>query len=240
MLKVDRLTVAYDSGGVVVRDMSLSVARGQVVSVAGLNGAGKTTLLCAASGLLPAGGRVIGGAVKLGRNDLTGRPSWVRVRHGMAHVMEGRRVFASLTVTENLRIGAHTRSRKHAAASVEEWLARTPELAARRETAAGVLSGGEQQLLAIGRALGSAPAYLLLDEPALGLAPQAVERVIQVIDEVRQSGVGVLVAEQNLAVASALSADVHVLDRGHVVLLGTAQQLGADPLLAAAYLGAPR
>lgn len=241
MLAVDGLAVTYEHAAPALRGVSLAVDPGGAVSVVGPNGAGKSSLLRAVSGMLLAhGGRVAAGSVHLEGRELTRRRPWVRVRRGVAHVLEGRQVFTALTVEENLRAGAHTRRRRDVGPAIGEVLALFPELVDRRDLAAGLLSGGEQQLLAIGRALMSGPRYLLLDEPTLGLAPRAVERVTELVAEVRRRGTAVLLAEHDPVLSTALDAEVHVLGGGRVLFTGPARAVAGDPRLAAAYLGTAR
>ncbi|WP_344613554.1 ABC transporter ATP-binding protein [Dactylosporangium salmoneum] len=222
----------------VLRGVDLAVPEGRIVALLGANGAGKTTLLRALSGLLG----VHHGTVARGSVTLAGapihrlRPAAI-VRRGVSQVMEGRRTFAELTVEENLRLGAHTR-RRGAADTLARMYELFPVLKQRRGAVAGYLSGGEQQMLAMGRALMSGPAYLLLDEPSLGLAPRMVEQVRDLIVEINRAGTAVLLVEQNAAMALSVAEHGYVLENGRVVLDKPAAELLADDDIREFYLGA--
>lgn len=238
MLAVRGVSVAYGSV-VALRDVSLEVVSGEVVALLGANGAGKTTLLRAVSGLLALHrGAITAGTIELDGHPLTKHdPAWA-VRHGLAQVMEGRRIFAELTVDENLRSGAFTRTDR--AATRERYdhvLELFPVLAERRRVTAGFLSGGEQQMLAIGRALMAAPRLLLLDEPSLGLAPLIVEQIGEIIATVNREGVTVLLVEQNAAMALRLAHRGYVLETGRVVKHGSCGELLGDASIREFYLG---
>ncbi len=230
-LEVTGLEVRY-GGHVAVSGLDLSVAAGTVVALLGANGAGKTTTLRAVSGLV----RPSAGAVLLDGVRLAGRPPHDVVAAGVAHVPEGRRVFGRMSVLDNLRVGGWT-DRRGAAAALESVLERLPVLAERRDQAAGTLSGGEQQLLALGRALMSSPRVLLLDEPSTGLAPRAVERVVALVRELAAEGTAVLLVEQDVEVALSTASSAVVLETGRVVAGGTSAELRSDPAVLAAYLG---
>ncbi len=239
MLAVRNVEVVYDDVVLTLRGMSLDVGRGEIVALLGANGAGKTTLLRAVTGLLPVHrGKITKGSVELegARIDRLDAPSIVR--RGIAQVMEGRRVFAELTVDENLRAGAFTRSSR---AEVKEGYDRVyglfPILTERRNATAGYLSGGEQQMLAIGRALMAAPRLLLLDEPSLGLAPKIVERIRDIVVEVNRQGTSVLIVEQNAQMALAIADRGYVLETGRVVKDGPAAALREDSDIREFYLG---
>ncbi|MFB9185741.1 ABC transporter ATP-binding protein [Dactylosporangium sucinum] len=221
----------------VLRGVSLAVPPGRIVALLGANGAGKTTLLRALSGLLDVhDGAVTKGAVTLDDRPIHRlRPSAI-VRRGVTQVMEGRRTFAELTVEENLRLGAHTRRRGRAEA-LERMYALFPVLQQRRGSIAGYLSGGEQQMLAMGRALMSEPKYLLLDEPSLGLAPRMVEQVRDLIVEINRGGTSVLLVEQNATMALSIAEHGYVLENGKVVLDKPAAELLADEDIREFYLG---
>ena len=234
LLEIDRLHVKY--GNVeALHGISLSVHQGEIVTILGANGAGKSTTLRAISGLLkPSGGEV--------RFD--GRPAHSiaaheRVRLGIAQAPEGRRIFGTLTVRENLVLGAFTRSAPAEIAETTEWIYRLfPILKDRRDQLAGTLSGGEQQMLAIGRALMAKPRVLLLDEPSLGLAPLLVKAIFQTIREINQTtGVTVVLVEQNARAALKLAHRGYVMEVGRIVLEGHAQELMEDPSVQGAYLG---
>ena len=210
--------------------VTLGVDAGEVVALLGPNGSGRTTLLRVVSGLL----RPTSGAVVLDGRPLHVLPAHRLVGLGVAHVPEGRRVFGRLSVEDNLRMGAYAGA---AGPGLDAVLTRFPVLGQRRRQAAGTLSGGEQQLLALGRALMSGPRVLLLDEPTTGLDPQAAARVLDVVGELARDGVAVLLVEQDLAAALERADRVGVLETGRVVAQGTAAELAADQAVAAAYLG---
>ena len=230
-LEVEGLTVRYGAQEA-LRGVSLDVGPGEVVALLGANGAGKTTTLRAVSGLL----RPAAGHVRLDGRRLDRLAAHEAVAAGMAHVPEGRRVFARMTVEENLELGAYT-VRKGAREALEAVLALLPVLGERRGQSAGTLSGGEQQLLALGRALMSSPRVLLLDEPSTGLAPQAVEAVLAVVAARAAAGTAVLLVEQDAGVALSLASRAYVLETGEVVAAGPSAQLREDPAVREAYLG---
>lgn len=230
-LQVDDLRVCYGAQEV-VRGLDLTVAAGEVVALLGANGAGKTSTLRALSGLL----RPSGGEVRLDGRRLDRLPAHEVVSAGLAHVPEGRRVFARMSVRDNLETGGYS-LRGGTAQALDRVFALLPVLHERREQTAGTLSGGEQQLLALGRALMSSPAALLLDEPSTGLAPQAVQRVLEVVADLAADGTAVLLVEQDAGVALELAARAYVLETGTLVLSGVSADLLEDPSLAAAYLG---
>jgi branched-chain amino acid transport system ATP-binding protein len=217
-----------------VRSLSLEVNKGELVSLIGANGAGKTTTLRAISGIL----RAAGGRIEFEGEDIT-RASPRRVLEmGIAHCPEGRRVFPYMSVRENLEMGCFLRSdRAGIASDFERIFERFPVLAERREQAAGTLSGGEQQMLAISRALMSRPKLVLFDEPSLGLAPNIVERTFEIIRGIRADGVTVVMVEQNAAAALELSDRAYVMEQGAVALTGTGESLLHDPHVQRAYLG---
>jgi branched-chain amino acid transport system ATP-binding protein len=233
ILSVENLRVGY--GAIeALRGVSLEVPAGQVVALIGANGAGKTTTLRAVSGML----RPAGGSVRLFGEDVTGLPSHRLVARGMAHAPEGRGIFLNLTVEENLDLGAYLRrDRAGIRADLEKSFALFPVLAERRAQVAGTLSGGEQQMLAVARALMSRPRLLLLDEPSLGLAPQIVERIFGVLREVNETGVAMLLVEQNAHKALQLAHRGYVLETGQVAMSGTGRELLASPEVRKAYLG---
>jgi len=233
VLAVEGLTVHY--GAIeALRGISLEVPAGEVVALIGANGAGKTTTLRAISKMLqPSRGRVS----FLGE-DVTRLPSHRLVARGMAHAPEGRGIFLNLTVKENLELGAYLRrDRAGIAADAERAYALFPILAERRAQISGTLSGGEQQMLAVARALMSRPKLMLLDEPSLGLAPQVVERIFAVLREVNASGVALLLVEQNAHKALQLAHRAYVLETGAIVMQGTGRELLASPEVRRAYLG---
>ena len=231
LLEVDDIEVSY--GAVTaLRGVSLHVAAGEIVTLLGANGAGKTTTLRAISGLL----RLKSGEIRLDGRPLSSIPAHTLVRRGVSHVPEGRRVFPSMSVRENLLMGAY-HNRRHAREDMERVFTLFPRLAERASQSGGTLSGGEQQMLAIGRALMSRPRMMLLDEPSMGLAPQVVQTIFQVISEINQAGVAVLLVEQNAAQALRIAHRGYVLETGRIVLSGNAADLLADDRVRQAYLG---
>ena len=238
MLEIANLEVVYHSVVLVLRGVSLHVPQGEIVALLGPNGAGKTTTLRAITGLLGVhDGRVTKGTVTLDGQPVLGRTPDAVVRKGVAQVMEGRRVFTDLTVEENLLAGAATVSSGVAKTELDRAFSRFPILKERSRQAAGYLSGGEQQMLAIARALMSRPRLLLLDEPSLGLAPRVVRDVAAIIREINEDGVSILLVEQNAAVALELSGHGYVLESGKVVLDDTAEALQQDADVREFYLG---
>jgi branched-chain amino acid transport system ATP-binding protein len=236
-LAVANLEVVYNDVVLVLRGVSLDVPPGKIVAVLGANGAGKTTLLRAITGLLPVHrGKVTKGGIHFAGRDVTNDDAARRVRAGLAQVMEGRRVFAELTVEENLRTGAYT-NRAGLAESRDRVMDLFPVLAERRRSVAGYLSGGEQQMLAMGRALMSSPRLLLLDEPSLGLAPLVVERIRELIVDINAQGTSVLLVEQNAMMALEIASEGLVLEQGRVVRSGPGDELLADRNIREFYLG---
>ena len=219
-----------------VRGASLAVGKGEIVALLGANGAGKSSILNAAMGLAP----VAGGGVELDGRSIAGMPTEAIVRRGMTLTPEGRHVFPGLTVMENLRIGAAATAalRARTGATREEMFALFPKLAERREQLAGTLSGGEQQMLAIARSLMSRPEILLLDEPSLGLAPNIVDQIFDLIAGLRSRGVTILLVEQNVELSLDIADRGYVLAGGRIVLSGLPQELRAAGKLESAYLGA--
>ncbi|MGE5829307.1 MAG: ABC transporter ATP-binding protein [Micromonosporaceae bacterium] len=237
MLLVQNLEVVYDDVMLVLRGVSLRVPPGEIVALLGANGAGKTTLLRAISGLLdPHDGKITKGSITLDGKPLQNLSPAAIVRRGVTQVMEGRRTFAELTVEENLRLGAHTNpgARK---TGMEQTFSLFPVLANRRRDIAGYLSGGEQQMLAMGRALMSGPRYLVLDEPSLGLAPRLVEQVRDLIVEINRRGTSVLLVEQNATMALSIASHGYVMETGKIVLDKPAAELLADEDVREFYLG---
>ena len=233
MLEVKGLHVAY--GGInAVRGIDLAVDAGELVTLIGANGAGKTSTLRALSGLhRPAAGRI-----HYNGEDVTALPAFELVRRGLALVPEGRGVFGRLTVEENLAMGAYTRRERVEVKSDRELVfALFPRLAERRRQAAGTLSGGEQQMLAIGRALMSRPKLLLLDEPSMGLAPIMVQRIFETIRRIAAEGVTLLLVEQNAKLALEVCTRGYVMESGRISLADTTQRLRTDPAVRQAYLG---
>jgi len=232
MLEVRGLTVAY--GGInAVKGIGLEVRKGEMVALIGANGAGKTTTLKAICGLLHHGG-----SVHLRGEDVSNLPAFRLVERGLSLVPEGRGVFGRLTVHENLAMGAYCRKDKAAVrGDMDRAYALFPRLAERRTQTAGTLSGGEQQMLAIGRALMSRPDLLLLDEPSMGLAPMMVEKIFETVRMVSREGVTVLLVEQNAKLALEASNRGYVMESGLIAVDGEAQALLANPLVRQAYLG---
>jgi branched-chain amino acid transport system ATP-binding protein len=233
LLEITGLTAAYGQVRA-LHGVDLSVGEGQVVALLGPNGAGKTTTLRAVCGMVRTSGRV----AFRGR-ELTGLATERVARLGIAHVPEGRGTFAALTVAENLRLGAYGRKDGAAIRSdIEQWYGTFPRLAERRDQPAGSLSGGEQQMLAVARALLSRPELLLLDEPSLGLAPMVVREVFAVLDRIRaEHGTGMLLVEQNAALALELADAAYVLEAGRTVLSGAADEIRAEDSVRRSYLG---
>lgn len=233
MLKVKDLNVSY--GAIhAIHDVSLEVNAGEIVSLIGANGAGKTTTLHTITGLKKASS----GSVELeGHNLLTTEPSKI-VGLGMAHVPEGRRIFASMTVEENLEMGAFTiRDKSQILADIENVYKHFPRLRERYKQAGGTLSGGEQQMLAIGRAMMSRPKIMLMDEPSMGLSPLLVGEIFEIIQELNRSGMTILLVEQNAKMALSIADRAYVLETGHVAMNGQAKDMLEDDQVRRAYLG---
>ena len=233
MLEVRGLRVAY--GGIeAVRGIDLDVGTGELVALIGANGAGKTTTLKALAGLL----KPAGGSIRHQGEDIAGLPAHALIRRGIALVPEGRGVFARLTVEENLAMGAYIRRDASAVADdLEQVLEAFPRLRERRRQTAGTLSGGEQQMLALGRAMMGRPSLLLLDEPSMGLAPLMVQRIFEVIRTISARGVTILLVEQNARLALQTAARGYVMESGAVTLHDASAALLASPQVRQAYLG---
>jgi branched-chain amino acid transport system ATP-binding protein len=233
------LEVVYGGVALVLRGISIDVPASGVAAVLGANGAGKTTLLRAITGLLGVHrGSITKGTVELDGERIDGLDPVAIVKRGVSQVMEGRRTFAELTVDENLRAGAYTKGKgAETKANFERVLTMFPVLARRRRSVAGYLSGGEQQMLVIGRALMQSPRLLLLDEPSLGLAPLVVEQVRDVISEVNRAGTSVVLVEQNATMALSIADVGYVLENGRVVKDGPGAELRDDPDIREFYLG---
>ncbi|MDR2349562.1 MAG: ABC transporter ATP-binding protein [Deltaproteobacteria bacterium] len=233
MLELADLKVAY--GGVeALHGITLRVAEGELVAILGANGAGKSTTLMAISGLVP----IRSGEIRFKGERLDTLKSHEIVRRGITQAPEGRRIFGPMTVEENLKLGAFTRKGSSSPGSMRKVFALFPRLEERRRQMAGTLSGGEQQMLAIGRALMAEPKLLLLDEPGLGLAPLLVKSIFETIKSINESGVTVMLVEQNARAALKLATRGYVLDVGHLVLEDTAEKLLDNPRVKDAYLGA--
>ncbi len=232
-LRIEGLTVGFRNT-LAVKDIDVEVAPGQVVCLIGANGAGKTTTMRAVSGLVrPRAGRVL-----FDGQDITGRSAHAIAAAGLRQVPEGRQVFAELTVADNLALGAYlSPSRAESARRRDAVLARFPRLRERLAQLAGSMSGGEQQMLAFGRALMGAPRLLLLDEPSMGLAPLFVEEIFAAIADLKREGTTILLVEQNASAALDVADYAYVIETGRIVLQGDAASIAADPAVVAAYLG---
>lgn len=233
MLAVENLEVAY--GDVRALDeVSLEVAEGAIVAIVGANGAGKTTLIRTIAGML----KPVRGRITLRGQSIEGLPSYMVCNLGIGQVAEGRQVFPSLTVLENLEMGAMLpRARAEQGRNLERMFAMFPRLDERKAQAAGTLSGGEQQMLAIGRCLMGKPDLVMFDEPSLGLAPTIVQTVLQTIRDLNRDGLTCVLVEQNVAVSLKLASRAYVLENGRVTLSGTGEELLADDRVRQAYLG---
>ena len=233
VLDIQNLVVSY--GGInAVKDISLSIRAGELVTLIGANGAGKTTTLKAITGVIAPKS----GTISYFGNNVTGIPSFKLVEQGLAMVPEGRGVFTRMTITENLQMGAFTRNDKaDIATDIEKMFALFPRLKERANQLAGTMSGGEQQMLAMTRALMSRPKLLFLDEPSMGLSPIMVEKVFEVIHTVKAQGVPMLLVEQNAKLALKAADRGYVMDSGEIIMSGKAADMLNDPKVRAAYLG---
>ncbi|MFU1478854.1 ABC transporter ATP-binding protein [Roseovarius sp. C7] len=233
LLEMKDISVSYGKVSA-VRNLTLSVPEGGIVTIIGGNGAGKTTTLRAMSGMVP----LTGGEIHFDGTRVDGLTSDKVVAKGIAHVPEGRRIFPDMTVEENLNTGAFLRRDKEAVeADLEEVYGRFPRLKERRRQMAKTMSGGEQQMLAIGRALMSAPKLLLMDEPSMGLAPVIVEEIAQIVEEINAQGLSIVLVEQNAELALNLADHAYVLETGNLALEGPANELHDNDHVRAAYLG---
>ncbi len=233
LLKITDLKVAY--GGIkAVKGVDLRVDEGELVTLIGSNGAGKTTTMKAITGTLP----MEGGDIEYLGKSIKGRGAWDLVKEGLAMVPEGRGVFARMTILENLQMGAYIRNDKaEIALDIEKMFAIFPRLKERKDQLAGTLSGGEQQMLAMARALMSRPKVLLLDEPSMGLSPIMVDKIFEVVKDVSKRGVTILLVEQNASRALGIADRGYVMESGIVTMNGDAKELLNDPRVRAAYLG---
>ena len=233
MLEIRGLDVFY--GAIhALHDISFSVSQGEIVTLIGANGAGKTTILHAISRLIP----TKNGEILFDGQDLTGKEAHRLISMGLAQVPEGRRVFARMTVLENLEMGAYTRQNKgELTADLDMVFAHFPRLKERSKQLAGTLSGGEQQMLAMGRALMSHPTLLMMDEPSMGLSPILVEEIFQIIRKINNEGTTILLVEQNAHMALSIANRAYVLETGHIVMSGDAKAMLDDEKVKAAYLG---
>lgn len=233
MLETENLEVSYGAINA-IKGISFNVEQGEIIALIGANGAGKTTTLHTITGLVPAKR----GSIVFNGKDLTKTPAHKIVSMGMAHVPEGRRVFAQLSVYENLMLGAYTRKNKtETAQTLDMVYERFPRLKERKTQAAGTLSGGEQQMLAMGRALMSKPSIILMDEPSMGLSPLYVSEIFDIIIEINKSGTTVLLVEQNAKKALSIANRAYVLETGKIVLTGTGKELLNNDQVKKAYLG---
>ena len=233
MLEIDNINVYY--GAIhAIKGISLKVEQGEIVTLIGANGAGKSTTLRTVSGLL----KPREGTIKFEGNDIAGIPAQDIVRAGISQVPEGRRIFANMTVLENLELGAYIREDKDGIAEdMKLVFKRFPRLEERLAQEAGTLSGGEQQMLAMGRALMSRPRLLLLDEPSMGLAPLLIKEIFSIIKDINEAGTTVLLVEQNANMALSIAHRAYVLETGRITLSGNAQELAASESVRKAYLG---
>ncbi|TXC65651.1 ABC transporter ATP-binding protein [Piscinibacter aquaticus] len=232
LLEVSGLKVAY--GGIqAVKGVSFEVQEGELVSLIGANGAGKTTTLKAVTGLQP----VAAGEIKFMGRSIKGQGAWDLVKQGLVMVPEGRGTFTRMTITENLQMGAFIRNDSEIEADIEKVFTIFPRLKERRNQLAGTMSGGEQQMLAMGRALMARPKVLLLDEPSMGLSPIMVDKIFEVVADIHGRGTTILLVEQNASRALGLANRGYVMDSGEVTMTGEARALLADPKVRAAYLG---
>src|SRR5881394_1696156 len=232
LLKVSGLKVAY--GGIqAVKGVSFEVNEGELVSLIGANGAGKTTTLKAITGLQP----VAAGEIEFLGKSIKGQGAWDLVHQGLVMVPEGRGVFSRMTITENLQMGAFVRKDKEVFADIDKVFGIFPRLKERRNQLAGTMSGGEQQMLAMGRALMARPKVLLMDEPSMGLSPIMVDKIFEVVSDIHSRGTTILLVEQNASRALQLASRGYVMDSGEVTMSGDAKALLADPKVRAAYLG---
>jgi len=232
LLKVSGLKVAY--GGIqAVKGVSFEVNLGELVSLIGANGAGKTTTLKAVTGVQP----VAAGEIEFMGRSIKGQGAWDLVAQGLVMVPEGRGVFARMTIAENLMMGAFVRRDAEIDADLEKVFGIFPRLKERRSQLAGTLSGGEQQMLAMGRALMARPKVLLMDEPSMGLSPILVDKIFEVVADIHSQGVTILLVEQNASRALQLASRGYVMDSGEITMSGDAKQLLKDPKVRAAYLG---
>ncbi|MDU4143375.1 MULTISPECIES: ABC transporter ATP-binding protein [Clostridium] len=232
MLKIDTINLYY--GGIhALKDLSLDVKKGEIVTLIGANGAGKTSTLRAISGLEP----IKSGTISYKASPINKVPAHKIVSLGLSHVPEGRKIFANLTVLENLELGAYLRKDKEIQKDMEMVFSKFPRLKEREKQQAGTLSGGEQQMLAIGRALMNRPEMLILDEPSMGLAPLVVKDIFNTIVEINKSGTTILLVEQNANMALSIADRAYVLETGKIVLSGDAKELLEDDSIKSAYLG---
>ncbi len=231
LLDVRGLVAGY--GVPILRGLDLTVAPGEIVAVLGANGVGKTTLNKALSGLIKADH----GTIRFGADDITNAPPRDIVARGLIHVPEGRKIFPNMAVEDNLVLGSYARAKANRAGNLARAYETFPRLKERRAQLAGTLSGGEQQMLAIGRGMMAEPVLLILDEPSLGLAPKLVEEMFALIGQIARQGLAVLLVEQNVVQSLELAARAYVMENGAIVLSGASRDLARDPQLRNSYLG---
>lgn len=233
MLKVDQIDVFY--GNIhALKGISLEVKKGEIVTLIGANGAGKSTLLRTLSGLI----KPKNGSIQYMNSSIAGKPAQAIVKAGISQVPEGRRVFSNMTVEENLELGAFLRKdKKEIRKDIQKVYEIFPRLLERRKQLSGTLSGGEQQMLAMGRAIMARPKLLLLDEPSMGLAPLMIKTIFQIIEEINREGTTILLVEQNANMALSVADRAYVIETGHVVVSGTSKELQASKDIKKAYLG---
>jgi branched-chain amino acid transport system ATP-binding protein len=232
LLQVDSLTAGFGLTPVLF-DVDLELQPGELVAVIGANGAGKSTLLGALSGLV----RIESGSVRFGERRISGLRPELIVASGLVHVPQGRRLFSTMTVARNLLLGAYRRRDREVQADLQRILQYFPALADKLDREAGTLSGGEQQMVAIGRGLMARPKLLMIDEPSLGLAPKVVDRVMEIIKTINQDGTAVLLVEQDVVLALEIADRGYVLENGRIAMSGAAADLRRDPAVRKAYLG---
>ncbi|HEV3096556.1 MAG TPA: ABC transporter ATP-binding protein [Candidatus Dormibacteraeota bacterium] len=232
MLQVDSLTAGFGLTPVLF-DVDLELQPGELVAVIGANGAGKSTLLGALSGLV----RIESGSVRFGERQISGLRPELIVASGLVHVPQGRRLFSTMTVARNLLLGAYRRRDREVQADLQRILQYFPALADKLDREAGTLSGGEQQMVAVGRGLMARPKLLMIDEPSLGLAPKVVDRVMEIIKTINQDGTAVLLVEQDVVLALEIADRGYVLENGRIAMSGAAADLRRDPAVRKAYLG---
>ncbi len=233
ILEVEALVAGYERGAPIVDGVSIAACAGEIVVVLGPNGAGKSTLVKTIAGLVP----VVSGRIRLAGEDITARPAHAMVRSGLAFVPQTENVFTTLSVGDNLKLAAQMLASTERASRIGEVHALFPDLVKQRGLPAGRLSGGQRQMLAVARALIVAPKVLMLDEPSAGLSPKVVDDLFHKLREIRDSGVGVVLVEQNVSAALAIADRVYVLVEGRNRLEGTRVDLASDPAIAALYLG---
>jgi len=232
MLKVENLNVHYGMINA-IKNVSFEVDKGEIVALIGANGAGKTSIMHAVSGLI----RSSSGVISFLDEDITKTPAHKIIEKGLAQVPEGRRIFSQLTVQDNLEMGAYLRTDNRIMEDMENIYKKFPRLKERKNQLAGTLSGGEQQMLAMGRALMSKPKLLLLDEPSMGLSPILVNEIFEIIQEINRDGVTVLLVEQNANKALSIANRAYVLETGNLIISGDAQEVANNPKVREAYLG---